>query len=332
MRRGLTSALSVLLLLLATGCGGSQAGPAASAVLKVAMILPGPLQDADYNAVGYQALQDLKKRRGASVSFSENVAVADAERVAREYISTGSTVLCFHGGQFVSIVSKLATEFQKVEFVQESSGRQPSLPANVWNIGRKFYQGFYVLGVLAAASTKSNKIGYIAGVRLPDFVASLNAVKLAAQRTKPSATVEYAFTGDQNDQVKARETAASQINDGVDFIVVSVNNGVYGVVQAAKAAPGRTVVTTTYYTDKSKTAPGIFTTSLLSDFSKVYLEVIDAIGKGQKGGYVEMRPGNGFDLSPIANVPGPASQKARQTFSDVVANRVDIPEVTDRIS
>lgn len=208
------------------------------------MILPGPLQDADYNAVGYQALQDLKKRRGASVSFSENVAVADAERVAREYISSGSTVLCFHGGQFVSIVSKLATEFQKVEFVQESSGRQPSLPANVWNIGRKFYQGFYVLGVLAAASTKSNKIGYIAGVRLPDFVAALNAVKLAAQRTKPSATVEYAFTGDQNDQVKARETAASQINDGVDFIVVSVNNGVYGVVQAAKAAPGRTVVTT----------------------------------------------------------------------------------------
>jgi len=144
--------------------------------------------------------------------------------------------------------------------------------------------------------------------------------------------VEYAFTGDQNDQVKARETAAWQINDGVDFVVVSVNNGVYGVVQAAQAALGRRVVTTTYYTDKSKTAPKIFTTSLLSDFSKVYLEVIDTIGKGLRGGDVEMRPGNGFDLSPVTNVPAPAAQKARQTFADVVANRVDIPEVTDRIS
>lgn len=57
--------------------------------------------------------------------------------------------------------------------------------------------------------------------------------------------MEYAFTGDQNDQVKARETAAWQINDGVDFVVVSVNNGVYGVVQAAQAALGRRVVTTT---------------------------------------------------------------------------------------
>ncbi len=170
---------------------------------------------------------------------------------------------------------------------------------------------------------------------LPPFASSRGLAGTGHQRLRADArALSLVHCGSQtrctSDQ--ARETAASQINDGVDFIVVSVNNGVYGVVQAAKAAPGRTVVTTTYYTDKSKTAPGIFTTSLLSDFSKVYLEVIDAIGKGQKGGYVEMRPGNGFDLSPIANVPGPASQKARQTFSDVVANRVDIPEVTDRIS
>lgn len=296
------------------------------------MILPGPIQDADYNAVGYKALQDIKKRTGATVAFSESVAVADAERVGREYIGSGSNVVIYHGGQFVTIVAKLAREFGSVNFIQESSGQAQGLPPNVWNIGRKFYQGFYVLGVLAAASTKTNRIGYIAGTRLPDFVASLNAVKVAVQRTNPSASVQYAFTGDQNDQIKARETAASQINDGVDFIIVSVNNGVYGIVQAAAADAGKHVVTTTYYTDKSKTSPKIFTTSLLADFSKVYLQVIDSIDRGQNGGYVEMRPGNGFELAPIQNVPRSAADKAMQTFKDVVANKVDIPEVTDKVN
>lgn len=323
-----------LALVIAAGCGGTAGAPATAprSNLKIAMILPGPIQDADYNAVGYQALQDIKRKTGATVAFSESVAVADAERVGREYIGNGSNVVIYHGGQFVTIVTKLAKEFPALNFVQESSGQSQGLPPNVWNIGRKFYQGFYVLGVLAAASTRSNKIGYIAGTRLPDFVASLNAVKLAVQRTNPSASVQYAFTGDQNDQIKARETAASQINDGVDFIIVSVNNGVYGIVQAAQADPGRHAVTTTYYTDKSKTSPKVFTTSLLADFSKVYLQVIDNIDKGQKGGYVEMRPGNGFELAPIQNVPKAAADKAAQSFRDVVANKVDIPEVTDRVS
>lgn len=329
--RAIAAALS--LLLLATACGGGSSSPLASpaSTLKVAMILPGPIQDADYNAVGYQALQDIKKRTGATVAFSESVAVADAERVGREYISSGSNVLIYHGGQFVTIVAKLAGEFPAVDFIQESSGNTSGLAPNVWNIGRKFYQGFYVLGVLAAASTKTNKIGYVAGTRLPDFVASLNALKLAVQRTNPSATVEYAFDGDQNDQVKARETASSQINDGVDFIVVSVNNGVYGIVQAAEANPSKKVLTTTYYTDKSKTAPKVFTTSLLADFSKVYLEVIGKIQKGTRGGYVEMRPGNGFELAPIQNVSKAAADKTEQAWKDVVAGKVEIPEVTTAV-
>lgn len=323
---------SVALSACGSAASPSPAGSAsAGSKVKLAMILPGPIVDADYNAVGYQALQEVKKRTGAQVSYSEQVAVADAERVAREYLSAGNTVIAFHGGQFLTIVKKLAAEFPDKVFIMESSGQVAGLPGNVWNIGRKFYQGFYALGVLAAASTKSNKIGFIAGVRLPDFIASLNAVKEAARRTNPNVQVLSAFTGDQNDQVKARETAAAQINAGADVIIASVNNGVYGIVQAARASTGHKVLVTTYYTDKTSTAPEIFTTSLLSDFSKVYLQVVDKIQKGQTGGYIEMRPGNGFDLAPIKNAPAQAAEKARAAFNDVVANKLTISEVTDRV-
>ncbi len=308
----------------------AAAKPAAGSSLKIAMILPGPIQDADYNAVGAQALDEIKRQTGAETAFSESVAVADAERVAREYLNSGYNVIAFHGGQFLTIVQKLAPAFPNATFIMESSGQIPDLDPNVWNIGRKFYQGFYVLGVLAAATTQSKKIGYVAGVKLPDFVASLNAIKQAAHEQGGDLQVIDAFIGDQNDPVKARQTTASQIGDGVDFVVVSVNLGVNGVAEAAKAAP-RPVYFTTYYTEKPELAPDRLTVSLLSDFATPYLQVVKAIQGGQRGGYVEMRPGNGFQLSEIRNVPPAAAQKAKEAFDAVAAGRKDIPEITDHV-
>jgi basic membrane protein A len=307
----------------------AAAKPAAGG-LKIAMVLPGPIQDADYNAVGAQALDELKKQTGAETAYSESVAVADAERVAREYLNSGYNVVAFHGGQFLTIVQKLAPAFPDATFIMESSGQIPDLPPNVWNLGRKFYQGFYALGVLAAASSQSKKVGYVAGVKLPDFVASLNAVKQAAQDTDPAVQVQYAFIGDQNDPVKARETTASQVDAGVDFVVVSVNLGVQGVAEAAKAAP-KPVFFTTYYTDKPDLAPKLLAVSLLSDFATPYLQMVKSIQAGTRGGYVEMRPGNGFKLSEIRNVPPEAAKKAQDAFDAVASGKTQLPEIADKI-
>ncbi|MGI9145612.1 MAG: BMP family protein, partial [Chloroflexota bacterium] len=308
----------------------TAARPAAGPTLKIAMILPGPIQDADFNAVGAQALDDIKKQTGAETTFSESVAVADAERVAREYLNSEFNVVVFHGGQFLTIVQKLAPAFTDATFIMESSGKIPDLPPNVWNLGRKFYQGFYALGVLAAATSSSNKVAYVAGVKLPDFVASLNAVKQAAGDTNPAVQVQYAFIGDQNDPVKARETTASQIDAGADFVVVSVNLGVQGVAEAAKAST-KPVFFTTYYTDKPDLAPKLLSASLLSDFSTPYLQIVKSIQGGTRGGYVEMRPGNGFTLSQIRNVPPDAAKKAQDAFAAVASGQKDVQEIADRV-
>ena len=346
MRALLRSGLLPMLLALVVACA-PQSPPAAAPApasakgdaaaktgtgtpLKVAMILPGPIQDADFNAVGAQALEEVKRQTGAETAFSESVAVADAERVAREYLSSDYNVIAFHGGQFLTIVQKLGPAFPDATFIMESSGQIPDLPPNVWNIGRKFYQGFYVLGVLAAATTKSKKIGYVAGVRLPDFVASLNAVRQAAKETGPDIQVLDAFIGDQNDPVKARQTTASQISSGADFVVVSVNLGVNGVAEAAKAATPP-VLFTTYYTEKKELAPELLTVSLLLDFSAPYVQTVKAIQGGTRGGYTEMRPGSAMSLSDIKNVPPEAAKKARDAFDAVASRKQEIPEITNRV-
>src|SRR5215831_16634416 len=109
---------------------GAFPGGEAQGKRKVAMILPGTIQDADFNTLGYVALQDVAKSLDVQVSHSENVAVADAERVSREYIASGHDVVAYHGGQFITIMQKLSGQFPKVVFIQEASGRVPNTGPN----------------------------------------------------------------------------------------------------------------------------------------------------------------------------------------------------------
>jgi basic membrane protein A len=296
---------------------------------KVAMILPGTIQDADFNTLGYVALQDVGKTLDVQVSHSENVAVADAERVSREYIASGHDVIAYHGGQFITIMQKLSAQFPKVVFIQEASGRVPNTPANVWIIGRKFYQGYYALGALAALSTKTQKIGLVGGVRIPDVISSTNAVLMAIKEYNPKAQLIYNFVGDFNDPVKARQTAEAQLAAGADFLVTFVNLGVYGVAEAVKASPKPSLITT-LYTEKWDSAPRHMTVSLLFDFARPYREIVGRVLKGETGGYYEMRPGSGFELSDIRLVSPEAASKVKALFREIAAGK-PLPEITDKL-
>lgn len=330
MREVRLSRLLLALTVVGFVAAGLAAPPSAEAQAKrkLAMILPGPIQDADFNAVGYVALQELAKAYGIQVAHSESVAVADAERVSREYITSGYNIIAYHGGQFPTIMKKLAAQFPNVVFIQEASGRMADAPANAWVIGRKFYQGLYVLGALGALTTKTNKVGFVGGVRLPDLIASANAIQQALRDHNPKASLIYNFIGDFNDPVKGRQTAEAQIAAGADFLIGFVNLGIYGVAEAAKAT-GKPVLVCTLYTEKWDVAPKNMTAALVFDFAKPYKDIVGRILKGEKSGYYEMRPGAGMELSELRHVSPEVAAKVKAIFREVVAGK-PLPEIIDK--
>jgi basic membrane lipoprotein Med (substrate-binding protein (PBP1-ABC) superfamily) len=318
--RTLLSLFSILGLALFFGLAPNSA--LAQTQHKFAMILPGPIEDADYNYLGYQVVQDVEQRFKLPVSYSERISPPDAERVAREYIASGHNIVAFHGGQFVRIIQKLAPKFPEVNFVMESSGRS-KLPKNVWNIARRWPEAFHAFGVLAGMSTKTNKVGVIVGIPLPDFKGSVNTIWDALKTVNPKAKLIYAFTGDQNDPVKGRQTAEAQIASGADFIISLLNLGVYGVIEAAKQSKTK-VLLTTHMTDKTDNAPRLMAASLLADFRVPYRVVLQAILKGQRGGYIEMRPGAGMQVGAFHNVSPEAVEATNALFGKVTRREVPI--------
>jgi len=78
---------AVILLLVLTLFPLVNITEAQEAEYKMAAVFPGSIQDADWNTIGYKALQNVNDELGLEVSYSEQVAVPDAPRVVREYIS-----------------------------------------------------------------------------------------------------------------------------------------------------------------------------------------------------------------------------------------------------
>jgi basic membrane protein A len=295
---------------------------------KLATILPGSIQDADFNTLGYLGTLHIKEKYGIDVAYSEGVSVADAERVASEYISLGYNIIFFHGGQFVSVGQKVASEHPDVVVIITGYGRIQNLPPNVWQLDPAFHKGFYVLGAIAANVTKTGVICYVSGVQLPFTISEVNAVLQALRDLRKNVTFIPVWTGDFNDPVKAKTVTANLIDQGCDVVMSSLNLANYGLFEAIKEAnttKGLYVLATTKYTDKSSMLPKNLITSYIYDYGVALEYIVGQILKGVKTGYYEIEFGRASYIKfPLKFVPSEVNEWAMKLQNMVATGQVTV--------
>ena len=294
--------------------------------VKLAAIFPGSIQDADYNALGYVAMQTVEKKFKIETAFSERVAVPDAERVLREYVNEGFNTIWVHGNQFNSAADKVADAYPAVTFIVEGDGKPDAPKANLWYVDRNYYTGFYVLGRLAAVTTKAGKIGWLGGLELPFTRGEINAVRQGIADSGKKVTFDYVYVGDFNDAVKARQGAEGLISKGVDVIISAVNLGNFGIYTAVKEAKHKVWFTTTY-TSKKDQAPANYLTADIFDFNVVLAQVLERVIDGQKGGDITMDYGTGKARHtdfPLSNVDAATDTAIRKVADDVASGKIKV--------
>ncbi len=325
------SALTGAMLMTVAACGGDSGGSGSDGgsagggdAPKIAAIFSGTTTDADYTFLGLLALQSAEKEFGATTTYSESVAVPDAERVLREYVADGNTVVWTHGSQFYDATVKVAQESPDVVFIAEQDTQPADVPANVWVIDRNFQLAFYPLGVLAGATTKSGKIAYLGGATLPFSYSEVHAVEQALKDSGSSATLSPVWTGDFNDPTKSQQFASQLIAGGNDVILGSLNLGMVGAFEAAKSEGDGSVRMTAKYTDKSQLAPDNYLTSVIYDFSVMLDEILTKVQDGTTGGYLGMDYDKGMSLQEPANVDKAVAEQVDKAVEDLKSGAVEV--------
>lgn len=198
----------------------AAAAPAdkAAGPYKVAFVYVSPASEEGWSRQHDLARIALEKVYGDKVKFTtvENIpAGADSERVLRDLAQQGNKLIFATSFGYMNSVLKVAKEFPDVKF-EHATGYKTA--PNVANYSARFYEARYLAGKLAGAMTKTNVLGYVAAVPIPEVLQGINAYTLGAQSVNPNVEVRVVWTSAWYDPGKESDAAKTLVGQKADVV------------------------------------------------------------------------------------------------------------------
>jgi basic membrane protein A len=229
---GLSAALLTAATLLA--CGGkkdaapSAAAPAGSAKeVKVGFVYVGPVSDGGWtfaHDAGRKVMIENLAKEGITVTSQQVESVkegADSERVIRDLVSKGNTIIFTTSFGFMDSTAKVAQSTPNVTFYHATGFKRS---ANMGTYEARTYESAYLAGVMAGKMTKSNTLGFVASVNIPEVIRNVNAYTLGARSVNPAVKTKVIFTGSWFDMNKERQAAETLIGAGADVLMQNTDS------------------------------------------------------------------------------------------------------------
>ena len=219
------AALGVVAAALMVGCGKKEEPKPAPMVeapkpepLKIAFAYVGPVGDGGWTFAHDNARKALEAEFGDKIktSFTENVSEsADAERNFRDMVSQGNKLIFGTTFGYMEPMLKVAAEHNDVKFEHATGFKQAE---NMRTYDSRTYEGAYMAGVIAGKMTKSNTLGVVASIPIPEVVRNINAFTLGAQSVNPKVKTKVVWVNEWFNPPKETEAATSLINSGADVL------------------------------------------------------------------------------------------------------------------
>lgn len=251
--------------------------------LRVAIILPGETTDRGFNETGEQAATIIEEEYGADATFTESVNPADQADVYRQYASQGYDLVIGWGGQFSDGAVEVSEEFPDTNFLVVSSGVENGSNLASYDTAIEDWQ--FLAGYLMARLSESGVVGQVSGQCFPSTAANQNGTRDGALHANPDIEWLSTYTGDFEDPTRAQQAAQAMIDQGADVLHTNLNQGVFGVVQAAQANEGVMVVTE--WLDNSDVAPDVIVTTLNKSYARFVTNKIEDLINGEWEGVHE---------------------------------------------
>lgn len=211
------SAISVAAL---TACGKKEeaAAQAPAEKLKIGFMYVSPIGDGGWtfqHELGRKAIQE-KFGDKVETSFVESVPEsADAERVMRDMAGQGNKLIFATSFGYQEFVQKVAADLKDVKF-EHATGYKTA--ANVSTYDSRTYEGAYLAGIIAGSMTKSNVLGVVGSVPIPEVLRNINSFTLGAQSMNPKIKTKVVWVNEWFAPPKETEAATSLINGGADIL------------------------------------------------------------------------------------------------------------------
>lgn len=182
-----------------------------------------------WDGVIHSALLAAQSEGKIAYEFTDDIGYAgDMERILREVSDEKAPAIIF-GDAFGNeeAVRRVAADYPEIAFVFGSGGG-PAEP-NFSVFDNWIHEPAYLSGMLAGGLTKTNVIGVVGGLPVPEVNRIVNAFIAGAVSVNPEVNVLTTFINSWFDPAAAKEAALAQVDAGADVLFAER----FGVIEAA---------------------------------------------------------------------------------------------------
>lgn len=310
-----------------SGCSHSEtpSGPGQGSTFKVALLSPGPVSDAGWNALAYEGLLLIRDQLGAKISQVQTKTPAEFEEGFRSYARQGYDLIFGHGFEFQDAAAAVAPDYPDTVFITTSGN---TVRKNVAPLRFMLEEATYLQGMLAASMSKTGKAGAVGGIELPSVKSTIIAFEAGARAVKPDFSVSTSYIGNWEDVGAAKEAALALIQEGADFLFHNADAAGLGVFQAAQE---RHVYAFGSNKNQNDIAPDVVLASAVADIPHGFLEIAKQVKDRTFVAKVEKLGMKNGVVSLIINqrlaekIPAPVKDRIEQARSAIVAGTLKVP-------
>lgn len=312
--------------------GGGGTTPTGKARVKMALVLPGNINDLSWNQMAYEGAKQLEKEGLVSVAYTENVPedAASVTQVVSGYAQQGYQLVIAHSFGYGDPLFKLAPSFPNTAFAW--AGGIDKKANNIADYAQPFWDASYLAGIIAAGVTKSKVVGGLAGFDIPVCHAMLEAFKLGAQSVDSSIKGINTYVGDWVDVAKSKEAATAQADQKADVFMSCGEGPALGSIALAK---DRNLAASGYVGDMSSLAPQNVFASVVWDLHTLWGKMVADVQNNsfQPGKFYQVSvKDNGLhvQINPQFHEPIPADVKAKfdETLEAIKSGAFTVPFVS----
>ncbi|HWI56081.1 MAG TPA: BMP family ABC transporter substrate-binding protein [Bacillota bacterium] len=303
----------------------------AFAQFKVGLVLDrGGKDDKSFNSSAYEAVMQAKNKLGASVKYVEATDDNAFEPLMRAMAQRNFDLIIGVGFAQKEAIGKVAAQFPKIHFaIVDAEVNAP----NVRSLMFQEHEGAYVVGAIAALTSKTGKIGFVGGMDIPLIRRFALGYEAGAKHVNPQATVLVNFVGVTgeawNNPPKGKELAVSQYDQGADIVFAAAGASGLGVFDAAEDKRKFVIGVDA---NQNWVKPGLVLTSMLKRVDQAVYSTVEEAKAGQfTGGTKRYGLANkgidySFDQHNQTILTEAVRKKADELKAQIVAGNIAVPD------
>lgn len=290
----------------------------------------GGKDDRSFNTAANVGVTRAKKELPIVLRDAEPGDATSLEPAMRAFAQYGYNLIIGIGFAQAPLIEQVSKDYPDTHFaIVDGVCNNP----NVASLLFKEHEGSFLVGMIAASTSKTNTIGFVGGMDIPLIHKFFTGYAEGAKYTNPNIRVIPNYVGITdaawNNPSKGRELSMAQIEQGADVLFQAAGNSGLGVFDAAEAAKKFAIGVDS---NQNYMKPGFILTSMIKRIDNaVYSMVKDEVDGKFKGGihvYGLDNEGVGYAVDEYNQklISPEIIQKVEQAKRDIISGKIKVTD------